>query len=510
MKTPRPIEIILGPPGTGKTSSGLTIVDDFLKKGISPDRIAFISFTRKGAYEARDRAMAKFKLDERSLPYFRTIHSLAFFILKMESREIVTFTDMLQVAKTLGISLTYQKPYEDGIPQYYFTKGDRLFFMENLARTTLKPLKEVWEMFLNDDLEYRELELVAETYKNFKKDNGKYDYTDLIERFVEYRVCPDLELLIVDEVQDLSALQWQMIHILAARSTHTYVAGDDDQAIYAWAGADVKQFIELPGNRRVLSQSYRVPVSVHRIAEKISAQIKLRSPKDYEPTKNLGKVSTYSSLEQISMGIETGTWLLLARNQYMLKFYAEYCINKGYIFESKHDQFIDPGIIPAIVTWESLRKGKSVPAAEVKRMVKFMESRIKIKWGGKKVLDMVADNVEIDFKTLQEKFGIADDEPWFKALNRVPLDVANYIRYALASGEKLTEKPRILISTIHGVKGGEADNVCLMTDMSAKTYHNAHVNMDDEHRVWYVGVTRTRNKLHILQPQTQYFYDMPL
>ena len=69
--------IVLGPPGTGKTTTLLNKVDDYLKE-TDPDKVGYFAFTQKAAYEARDRAIKKFNLTEDDLPYFRTLHSLAF------------------------------------------------------------------------------------------------------------------------------------------------------------------------------------------------------------------------------------------------------------------------------------------------------------------------------------------------------------------------------------------------------------------------------------------------
>ena len=66
--------------------------------------------------------------------------------------------------------------------------------------------------------------------------------------------------------------------------------------------------------------------------------------------------------------------------------------------------------------------------------------------------------------------------------------------------------PRHHVSTIHGVKGGEADHVVLMVDMAGKSYKEYKLRPDDEIRVFYVGMTRAKKHLHIVLPQTnQYF-----
>ena len=80
--------IVLGPPGTGKTHTLLNKVDDYLKT-TNPDRIGYFAFTKKAANEAKDRAMKKFNLSDDDLPYFRTLHSLAFRSLGIKKNQVI-------------------------------------------------------------------------------------------------------------------------------------------------------------------------------------------------------------------------------------------------------------------------------------------------------------------------------------------------------------------------------------------------------------------------------------
>lgn len=98
----------------------------------------------------------------------------------------------------------------------------------------------------------------------------------LIEFNLRPEVWPHLEVLIVDEAQDLSLVQWQVITNLITKCKRAYIAGDDDQAIFKWAGADVNSFQSYPGDSIILDKSYRIPQSHHNIANKIVRNIKDR------------------------------------------------------------------------------------------------------------------------------------------------------------------------------------------------------------------------------------------
>jgi len=86
-------------------------------------------------------------------------------------------------------------------------------------------------------------------------------------------------------------------------------------------------------------------------------------------------------------------------------------------------------------------------------------------------------------------------------MDKIPETDRAYIIAMLRRGEKFNAEPRITVSTIHGSKGGEADNVVLFTDLSPAADNQMRNNPDDMHRVFYVGVTRTKNNLYIVEPE---------
>jgi len=80
----------------------------------------------------------------------------------------------------------------------------------------------------------------------------------------------------------------------------------------------------------------------------------------------------------------------------------------------------------------------------------------------------------------------------------------SYIRKMRQNGEKLNQAPRITLSTIHGAKGGECQNVVLLTDLTRRTYGEYEKRPDDVNRLFYVGATRTKEHLHIVEPKDVY------
>jgi len=273
-------EIVLGPPGTGKTTTLLNLVEQEMDRGADPSKIGYITFTRKGANEAVDRAKKKFGFRDDQMPYFRTIHSLCYRRLGLRSSDVLAGKTLNEFADYAGIRVTGRAWSDDGMLSG-FLEGDRILFLENLARIRQISLKQQYDID-NDGLPWNEVQRVAKALETFKKRRGLLDYTDMLLEFVANGQDAGLDRLFVDESQDLSALQWEVVRLLARTAGRVVVAGDDDQAIFEWAGADVSQFVDMDGNASVLGQSWRVPSSVQAVANRVIQGVKHRRDKSWK------------------------------------------------------------------------------------------------------------------------------------------------------------------------------------------------------------------------------------
>ena len=371
--------------------------------------------------------------------------------------------------------------------------GDKLFFLENMARVKQKDLKEIYNEYNDDDVNWFELERLSRALVSYKEKRKIIDYTDMLMKCLKVATFPKLRILFVDEAQDLSAIQWNIINEVGKETEVVYIAGDDDQAIYRWAGADVNQFIKLEGKSTVLNKSYRVPSSIWDLATKLSLRISSRIKKEFKPTEETGEVRWYMDPEDVD--ISQGTWYLLARNGYMLNQLENICIKNGYPFTIVGRRSpLSSEALQAIRFWTRLSKGESIVGSGIKLIYKYMVTRCP------RGINPEGYYTISDFNL---KPGI-----WHERLNKIDTKRREYYIMLLKRGENLDQDPRIKISTIHGVKGGEADNVMLLTDIAPRTYREMHSLPDDEIRVFYVAVTRAKKSLHIVQPNTNMYFEL--
>ena len=153
----------------------------------------------------------------------------------------------------------------------------------------------------SQDMDKRLLQIISDEVQNYKESFQLVDFTDMIEKFIVSKLCPNFDITFIDEAQDLSPIQWKMVDIITKNSKYIILAGDDDQAIYGWAGADVKKFQQKFSKKDIiLPQSYRVPKQIQSLADKILDRIPQdrRIAKTWKAREEEGKIQ-YLSLIHI-------------------------------------------------------------------------------------------------------------------------------------------------------------------------------------------------------------------
>ena len=191
--------------------------------------------------------------DEDDFKYFRTLHSLA----RQQFAEIPVLdpkVDMLQFHTEYGtIKINYkpnwddQNVYNNWSLQIY--DKARNMKIDPISLYKKEPRKKVrlqqFKSIIHNYERYKTFEVEPGQFKN-----DRLDFTDMVEKYIDTGLAINFKVLMVDEAQDLTPLQWDMVVKLAMNAHKVYLAGDDDQAIYEWNGADVSYFQTFPGKSK--------------------------------------------------------------------------------------------------------------------------------------------------------------------------------------------------------------------------------------------------------------------
>ena len=491
--------IILGPPGTGKTTTLLNLVDQFIQDGVRPKQIGYFSFTKRAATEAASRAADKFGLDrDNDLAFFRTLHSYAFNQLGMTKEKMLGADDYREFGEKCGIPIKTAKFSEsDGT----FNSDNEYLTIINTAAVKRIDLLDYYDSRQNIlDIERSTLFLLSEELKRFKKEKGLKDFNDLLEDFIAKESINKFKVLFIDEAQDLSLLQWEMVRKIWSRAEKTYIAGDDDQAIFKWAGADVDHFIALKeevDDIQTLDQSYRIPGGpIHELSQKIIGQVQNRFDKNYKPRAEEGVLRRYSDITQVDMS--EGNWLVLSSANHFLDQVKEVCELRGWYYQYKGRNSIPLKLLLALNNWEAWRKGGLLNQLEIKNIYEYLGSSVLE--GFRKGKTLHAEE-KYSLEECQKDHGLLVTTVWYEAFEGLDAMTENYIRNMRANGETLNKNPRIIMSTIHGAKGGEADKVLLMQDITNAALETFSYDPDELHRLFYTGATRAKRELHVLDPR---------
>lgn len=408
------VNAIFGPPGTGKTRTLIGMAEG--KKAL------FLSFTKAAASEVRSR------IEDNSGITATTLHSLAFNALGANRAQIVDSKKLIEFGKEAGIPF---KGGEDGSDE--LQEGDEYASVLSFANNRQVTPREAYNHFGCPGTLHR-FENYVKSYQNWKHTFGYMDFDDMLMSFMKRGIKTEYKNVFLDEAQDCSPLQWQVMNSMLQPSSKVVIAGDDDQAIYEWNGADPHGMIDFiqanDGELRVLGQSYRVPSSVHdMVHDKVLPAISRRVEKKFNPRKAPGKITRYGDFYNIGLHslVKDGA-MVLARDRWRLE----------EIKRTLNRDMIPYSVMGGASPWTS------------------------------RVANELRDGKKPD----------------------IPMHWRDFYRQA-----DLTQPITINLSTIHQAKGREHHRVVLDLNLPARTMAQLYNDRDAELRVLYVALTRTSDQL---------------
>ena len=531
---------LIGAAGSGKTTELLRIMEAALPKlGGDPLRLGFASFTRAARAEAVARAAAAWNVPPKMLDgdgWFRTVHSTARRCLAVESGRMIgnSTADSEWVSNALGVRISTTLDEDTGRQRYIGGAAGAALTCWDLSRVTLTRLDEVVRRLrqLDDEVpDYAAVVRYAERYEQAKRlDGDRLDFTDLLLRFAgvrcstvdgAYRVDPEgtlppVEAWLFDEQQDASPLlDLACKRLVSAESVKwCWVCGDPFQAIFGFAGSSASCFLGWPADKeRTMPKSYRCPKPILALGEQCLRRMRPSGgyfDRGVAPADHDGQIIDTDMDTPLIAARPDESWLFIARTNYEAnRLYAALHANgkpARWVTQAEERTVRAVGMM----TLHKLERDQHVTGEEWGRAVELLpikcgtgESMLtrgtRTTWAKKN-----AERWDMIFRSDLEKVGGTKELAerirtgnWCSLVDRGE----EWRRLADRWGAELVEGTKISVGTVHSVKGMEADNVALLTTIGRKVAdgrEDSEAQYNEECRIAYVGVTRTRRRLYVV------------
>jgi len=282
--TEGPLLVVAGP-GTGKTLTIVRRIAHLVQQGVRPENILAMTFTNRAAREMQERAVSI--LGDTAVKIFiGTFHLLGLRILRDAGEEDFSIYD----------------------------KDDQVELLKSLMKGSAKKAEQMAEQIsrIKNFLDAADPE-IQESYGAYQaalKQRNAHDFDDLIRLPIEMLENEDdamakyqerFQHIIVDEYQDINPAQYRLLKLLVGRSNNVCVVGDSDQAIYAFRGADLQNFLnfeqDFPGAARItLTENYRSTGVILSAADSVIKHNQKRIDKELTPVREKGAHLTVISV----------------------------------------------------------------------------------------------------------------------------------------------------------------------------------------------------------------------
>jgi len=560
--------LVLAIPGSGKTTVLLNRLNYLINQNINGKDILCLSFSKAAALEMKNRFLNISKTNS-SIPTFATIHSFSLGIIKRHSNTPFTLIEdpKSPYFKVKILSSLYQKYYnrhpfeeelEDLISSLSLFKGS-LSKCDKSNKKFYDNIFSDYELFKTqnnlldfDDLAHKAFLILRNNASLLEMYSNKFKY------------------ILVDEAQDNSQVQYEFISLLSKKHKNIYLVADDDQSIYGFRGASPELLFKFkddfkPVKIYTLSQNYRSKTPIIKASAKIISENSKRFDKPFSIPNRTGPPisfieTTYfkDELHFISSKICDGSNAILCRNNANLIGIASYLkqknipfhvrtgingsvkhflfrdiasfLNYAYNFESAADfkkiafkinaylskKQLDECLLSNDSPIEALENSTSLNHYQKNRISSLRVNFEKLKClKGSLIIDHILDNLGyrayLEYYCKRQNINILNLFLIIENLRALanycstpPIFLA-HLKNPKILFENCNDK-KVLLSTIHGVKGLEFDNVFIMDCIdgqypSYKTLEKLDLStIEEERRLFYVGITRAKTSLMFLKP----------
>ncbi len=562
---------LFGGPGSGKTTALLDRVDGILDQDdVDIADILVVSYTRAAAAEVRDRLAERMDAHPNSLQgNVCTMHAKAYQLLDLSRSDVVGESDKQEFCEEYGID--YEDEYKSAGRRTArsTTIGNKIIATSQWLQRTDREVADWYDVPFQWDVE--EVRLPPEidpnalsgnkytptwssdddrtdvpeairAWRNYKGEHELVGFADMLERVAQRSLVPNVDYLVIDEFQDITTLQFKVYEEWRPQMKQILIAGDDDQVVYAWQGADPNLLLDAAvDDDEVLPNSYRLPSRILEVVNQEIRHIDKRQEKDLNPRKEGGVVEALQHPSMLDVvrqvrGVVNGSpdesIMVLFRARYQMFQFIDEFITEGIPFRVLTDQrmWTDrfTGYVRAI---EAIDRDDPLDAATARRVTDMLDDAA---YGMNERDDL--------FDAIEELVGEDDEESVMiePALLREhapflpdPLSAPEMTRKITSFQRKSmqayfangqfdhVEPSRVRVGTIHSAKGREADHVLVATDLTEKVVEQMSaiideadvpagmefsassdpvpVLTDNERRVFYVGMSRARERLVLLE-----------
>ncbi len=570
-----PVTRLFGGPGSGKTTALLNQVEEIFEEdpSIEVDDILVVSYTRAAANEVRERLSERLDVSERSLQgNVCTMHAKAYNLLNLSRDQVVSDGDKKAFCEEYG--LDYEDEYEGSLRRTArsTTIGNKVISTSQWLQRTCRDVSDwydvpfhwnVEKVRLPPEIDPHSLEGnkytptwssednridVPEAIRAWRAYKGEHDligFADMLERVHQRSLVPPADYLFIDEFQDITLLQYKVYQEWKPNMEQVCIAGDDDQVVYAWQGADPRLLLDEEGKDIILDTSYRLPSRILQTCQRAIRHIEYRQAKDLQPRKEGGTVETLQNpairtlIQDVKRTVESSdeTVMILFRARYQMFEFIDEFINEGMRFQAMTDQRMwTDRLIGFADAVESIEQGESINLWQARRLAEMLAASA---FGTNERSDLYDALDEIEEETPEdtpERSISVDAEvikeyapfmPGPESASEMIQRVNNFQQRSLAAyfaNETYQDIPpdRVRVGTIHSAKGREADHIYLSTDLTEKVVEQMAASIDEqstvpgieeftkdsnpvpvltdnERRVFYVGMSRARERLVLME-----------